>query len=152
MKITSYFANIKTANETIKKLKSAGFTNAYLDANDHYIGNKDIQTDLAGTDGAESLSDLVLNSGSNDVDKGTSPLSAANPMASGMGNFEEITDFNCSVTIEADENNMKEAEEIIKNMGGELENPNISRNKRISKADVNLEEAARSLDTDISKP
>ncbi len=146
MKITSYFANIKTANETVDKLKAAGFKNAYVDANDHYVENKDIQTDLAGTNGAESLSDLVLNSGSNDVDKGNSPLSAANPMVSGIGNFEEITDFNCSVTVEIHKNNISEAEEIIKNMGGELDNPNISRNEKISKANVDLENSAKWLD------
>lgn len=91
MKITAYFANLKTANET--------------------------------TDGSESLSDLVLNSGSNDVDKRTSPLAAANPMVSGIGDFEEITDFNCSVTVKIDNDDINKAEEIIKDMGGELENP-----------------------------
>ncbi|MCF6460769.1 hypothetical protein [Clostridium sp. Cult3] len=139
MRIKSYFGDLKTANEVVNKLQGAGFNNSYIDANDHYIGNRDVKTDLAGTAGGESLSDLVLNSGADNVDKGSSPLAAANPMVSGMSDFEEITDINCCVITDVDENNIHEAEEIIKSMGGTLEDPNVSRYKAIAREDVLVE-------------
>lgn len=141
MKIRSFFSNLKSANEVVEELKSSGFNNAYVDANDHYIGNKDVRTNLPGTSDGESLADLVLNSGSDDVDKGTSPLAAASPMVSGMGKMEEITDINYCVFVETNGNDSRKAEEIIKNMGGTLEDPNVSRNKAMAGADIVIEKA-----------
>ncbi|WP_236911647.1 hypothetical protein [Clostridium sp. Cult1] len=146
MKIKGFFGDLKTANETVNKLKESGFENIYVDANDHYIGNRDVKTDLPGTAGGESLADLVLNSGADNVDKGNSPLAAASPMVSGMAGFEEITDFNYCVFVEAKDNNSNRAEDIIKDMGGTLEDPNVSRNKAISGADIIIEKAIDQID------
>ena len=37
MKVRGFFGDLKAANETVDKLNGAGFENAYVDANDHYI-------------------------------------------------------------------------------------------------------------------
>ncbi|WP_236913594.1 hypothetical protein [Clostridium sp. Cult2] len=145
MKIRGYFGDLKTANETVNRLKESGFQKAYVDANDHYIGNRDVKTNLAGTAGGESLSDLVLNSGSDNVDRGSSPLAAASPMVSGMAGFEEIADINYCVFVETEGNDSMGAEDIIKNMGGTLEDPNVSRNKAIAGADMVIEKAINQI-------
>ncbi len=104
MRITGYFGSLKDANEVVEKLKSKGFKNSFVDANDHYIGNRDVNIDLPGTSGGgESLADLVLNSGGADnLDKGNAPLAAASPMVSGMSSTEEITDINYCVVVDMD--------------------------------------------------
>lgn len=139
MKIKGYFSNLKDANEVVEKLKSQGFKNSFVDANDHYIGNRDVKTDLAGTSGGESLADLVLNSGANNVDRGNSPLSAASPMVSGMGSTEEITDINCCVVVDMNGGDTNLAESIIVDMGGILEDPNVSRYKTIARNNIDIE-------------
>lgn len=139
MKIKGYFGNLKDANEVVEKLKSQGFKNSFVDANDHYIGNRDVKTDLAGTSGGESLADLVLNSGANNVDRGNSPLSAASPMVSGMGSTEEITNINCCVVVDMNGGDTNLAESIIVDMGGILEDPNVSRYKTIARNNIDIE-------------
>ncbi len=139
MKIKGYFGNLKDANEVVEKLKVQGFKNSFVDANDHYIGNRDVNIDLAGTSGGESLADLVLNSGANSIDKGNSPLAAASPMVSGMGSTEEITDINYCVVVDMDGGDSNLAKNIIMDMGGTLEDPNVSRYKTIARNDINVE-------------
>lgn len=139
MKIKGYFGDIKTANDTVEKLKNSGFSNSYVDANDHYIGNRNVKTNLPGASNGESLADLVINSGSGDMDKETSPLAAASPMVSGMSDFEEITDINYCVFAETNGSDSSKAEEIIKSMGGTLDDPNVSRYKSISRGDISIE-------------
>ncbi|MBZ2175467.1 hypothetical protein K8M07_09445 [Schnuerera sp. xch1] len=124
MKIKSYFPDLKSATETVRKLQSEGIGNAYVDANDYHNRNRNVKTNPPGTSYGESLSDLVLNSGSNIIDPNAAPLTAANPMVSGMAGFEEITDINCCVIVETDDNNSNKAKDIIENMGGIFENPN----------------------------
>jgi len=46
-------------------------------------------------------------------------------MASGMGGFEEIADVNYKVVVSANEKDKEKVNSIIKNLGGELENPNF---------------------------
>lgn len=139
MKVKAYFGSLKKANEVVEKLKSAGFSNSYVDANDHYIGNRDVKTNLPGTSSGESLADLVLNSGANNVDKGDSPLSAASPMVSGMGSTEEIADISCCVIVDMDGGDANLAKNIIVDMGGRLDNPNVSRYKAIARNDIDVE-------------
>lgn len=141
MKVRGFFGDLKAANETVDKLNGAGFENAYVDANDHYIGNRDVKIDLPGAAGGESLADLVLNSGGDNVDRDSSPLAAASPMVSGMAGFEEIADINYCVFVETGDNDSSKAEDIIKEMGGTLEDPNFSRNKAIARADIVIEKA-----------
>ncbi len=126
MKIEGYFSNMKTANDTIKKLKESGYNNAYFDLNDHYIENRNVQTNFPGSEDGTSLSDLVLESGATShTDRSKSPLAAANPAVSGMGNMEEVTDINCKVVVSIDGHNVDKIKAIIRDMGGDLENPNI---------------------------
>ena len=139
MRITGYFGSLKNANEVVEKLKSKGFKNSFVDANDHYIGNRDVNIDLPGTSGVESLADLVLNSGADNLDKGNSPLAAASPMVSGMSSTEEITDINYCVVVDMDGGDTNFAKSIIIDMGGSLENPNVSRYETIARNDINVE-------------
>ena len=148
MKIRGSFGDLKTANETVNKLKNSGFVNVYVDANDHYIDNRDVKTDMPGAAGGESLADLVLNSGANNLDRENSPLAAANPMVSGMGGFEEITDINYCVFVETNNNDSSKAKDIINSMGGTMENPNVSRNKAIAKADIVIEKTIDMIDNE----
>lgn len=126
MKITGYFDSLKKADNTVKKLKNLGFSNAYVDSNDHYIEARNMRTNLAGTETAPSLSGLVLNSGDPFVEEDKAPLAAANPMVSGMAGFEEIADYSFIAVVETDEKNKDQVAKIIKSMGGELYNPNIN--------------------------
>ncbi|KMT21916.1 hypothetical protein [Clostridium cylindrosporum] len=121
MKIKCFFEGFKNANQAVRELKSTGFSNAYVDINDHYVtGN--VTTNMAGTQSAPNLSGLVLGSERNDD---PNPLLAASPMASGMGGFEEIADVNCCVIVETSEADAEKAIQVLKSLGGELDNPNF---------------------------
>lgn len=139
MKIEGFFSNVKTANETINQLKNQGFNNATLDINDHYIYNRNIQTNLPGTSSGTSLSDLVLNSGADTLDISVAPLTAANPSVSGFGKIDEIADVNCKIVVEIEEKDEKKVKKVIKDMGGDLNNPNVNPIKMIAGADIVLE-------------
>lgn len=125
MKIKGYFGDLKSANETVEKLKTAGFENAYVDANDHYVENRNVKTNLPGTIAGQSLTDLVMHSGNDTTDRNNAPLTAASPMVSGMAGFEEVADINYALFVEIEDNNSAEAENIIKSMGGTLDDPNV---------------------------
>lgn len=141
MTLKAYFGEISAANEAVKELKNAGFSGAFVDINDHYIGNKNTKTNSPGTSKSPNLSQLILNSGSDNLGEGNSPLAAASPMVSGMGSFEEVSDINYVVSVNVNNENSQEARDLLKNMGGYLGNPNVSRNKSISNAEVDLEKA-----------
>lgn len=125
MKIEGYFSGIKRANEVAKELRRSGFGTAYVDLNDHYMQDRNVQTNLPGSVTAPSLANLVLKSGAYGIEGSKSPLAAASPMVSGMGGFEEIADVNCKVVVEVNSDTEKTAKSIIENMGGELQNPNV---------------------------
>ena len=125
MKIVGYFSNHKRAKETVDKLKSEGFNNAYVDINDHFVDYMDVRTNLAGTSMGPSLAGLILESDEHAIGRKQAPLVAADPMVRGMGNFDEITDINRQVIVETDSRNVRKVKQIISSMGGELENPNI---------------------------
>jgi hypothetical protein len=126
MKIEAYFTGIKNANEAVNQLKNAGFNNSVADINDHYVEyNTGSMTALPGTEHAPNLSSLVLNSGPYIEDPSKKTLNAANPMVSGMGGFEEITDSNYRVIVNLDEADADKAKQIINSMGGDLKTPNL---------------------------
>ncbi|MDP4183105.1 MAG: hypothetical protein Q8942_18705 [Bacillota bacterium] len=124
MKIEGFFAELKKANETVEKLKASGFKNAFIDMNEHYNDERNVQANLPGTETSVSLSGLVLESGTHGIDRDKAPLTAASPMVSGFGKFEEVADVNCKVIVEAGDNADK-AKQIIQEMGGSLESPNF---------------------------
>ena len=123
MRIEGYFSKIKTANETAARLKGEGFKSVFVDINEH-ITNAYSQRGPVGSEGISSLSEAVFGEGGSRGEDVNSPLAAASPMASGMGGFQEIGDINCKVVIEANQASLEEAQRIIKNMGGTLEDPN----------------------------
>lgn len=133
MKIEGFFSNIKTANDAVDKLKSNGFNNAVVDINDHYIDDRNVQTNLPGTETSPSLSGLILKSDTAVVDRSKAPLTAADPMVSGMGTFDEIADVNSKVIVEADEKDADRVRQVIKSMGGDIESPNIEMTMKLHK-------------------
>lgn len=140
MKLEGFFGNIKNANDTIKQLKQSGFENPYLDLNDFYDENKNTRRNIPGTANGSSLSNLVLGSGANIVtDRSKAPLAAANPMVSGMGRMNEITDINCKVVVEVDDNNVENAKKIIEDMDGTVDNPNVDKPKITGDTDTVFE-------------
>lgn len=128
MRIEAYFKSIKRANDTIAKLNTSGFNTAYSDIKDNISTNFNAATNLAGTESSGSNSGLVLKSQGHvsTDDPSKSPLEAANPMVSGMGVFEEMTDFNCRVVVEVSSSNIEKAKDILRNMGGKLDNPDVN--------------------------
>ncbi|NLW22938.1 MAG: hypothetical protein GXY88_06775 [Tissierellia bacterium] len=121
MKIRGFFGDLKSANETVDKLKKAGFKNAYVDSNDHHIVDRDVKTDAPGSSGGESLADLVLKSGANTLGRNLSPLASANPMVSGMAGFDEVVDISYCLFVETEDKDSQKAKNIIKSMGGRLD-------------------------------
>ncbi|MDP4094141.1 MAG: hypothetical protein Q8920_12350 [Bacillota bacterium] len=137
MKVEAYFSNIKTAKEALEKLKSSGFE-AFLDINDHYNEDRNVRTNLAGTETSVSLSGLVLESDSDGEGHDRGPLNAASPMASGMGNFEEVADVKCKIVAQANESNVKEIKQILKDLGGDFDSPNVIKPKLTNKEEIEI--------------
>lgn len=74
---------------------------------------------------------------------------AASPMVSGYGNFEEITDVNYSVIVDCKEEDVDRAKSIISQMGGQLDNPNVSRYKTAMDNDINIDRAIDQLENNM---
>ena len=129
MKIEGIFSNYKHANNTVDELKKNGFKNTFVDLNEHIIDDRNVRTNLPGTATGPSLSGLVLESGEYAVDRSKAPLTAASPMVSGMGSFDEIAYYNCKVVVEVDHDKEETVENIIKKMGGEINDPNVQKPK-----------------------
>lgn len=129
MKIEGYFGKIKTANETVEKLKGLGFKEAFVDINDHYNEDRNVHTNVPGTATSVSLSGLVLESGAHGIERDRAPLNASSPMVSGYGRFEEVADVNCKVIVETKEGDEDKVKQIIRDMGGDLESPNFRKAK-----------------------
>ncbi|ATW24317.1 hypothetical protein [Candidatus Formimonas warabiya] len=137
-KVTAYFNTFKAAQDTMDDLKNAGFSGAYLDLNDQ-ITDMDTQINQPGTASSNnSLASLVLKSGSPAVSFNRAPLMAANPMVSGMGDFEEIFSVRCRLIVETDRENTAQVKEIIKNREGSFEDPHVGLPKGLE--NVGLEE------------
>lgn len=125
MKIESFFSGIKAANEAVEALKRVGI-NAAVDINDHYTGNNNSGTNMPGTAiSTNSLASYVLSSDEPITDPSLGPLAAASPMVSGMGGFEEIADVNYKVIVNSVDRDSEKAKQIIKKMGGDLNDPNF---------------------------
>jgi hypothetical protein len=121
MRIEGYFDSVKTANMAVERLKRSGFTGVSVDLNDANNRSRNIQTDLSGTGQASSLSGLVLGeTTANRMSVNSSPLSAASPMVSGMGTFNEIAGVRCKVIADAEEGESGGIQQIIREMGGDL--------------------------------
>lgn len=150
MELKGFFKNTKIANEALQKLHESGFKKALLDYNDHYNDDRNVRTNLPGTETSVSLSGLVLHSDDRShIENGKEPLVAASPMVSGYGDFEEVADVNCVVIVEVDGNNEAKARQIIESNGGTFDNPNVDKPK-IENANEymiykNLKEATKDL-------
>jgi hypothetical protein len=142
VQIQCYFSGIKRANTAVDRLKQEGFTKAYSDINAHDIIS-DVGNPVGGPLNSPNMSSLVLNTSDSLDSPEQGPLAAASPMASGMGGFEEIADVNYRVVVETDDDNVEKVENIIKNLGGELNNPNFKVPKGLD--NVSFEEVVDKL-------
>lgn len=150
MKIESYFSGIKAASEAVEALKKVGINNAVADLNDHYTGNTNSGTNLPGTaSSSNSLASYVLSSDESLSDPMLGPLAAASPMVSGMGGFEEIADVNYKVIVNTEDNNAENAKQIIKKMGGDLNDPNFKMPKGLE--NVSLDDLISNMINDMNK-
>ncbi|MCX7710691.1 MAG: hypothetical protein N2484_12695 [Clostridia bacterium] len=149
MKIEAFFSEMKTANEAVKKLKEAGFENAYVDMNDHYIDDRNVETNLAGTEMSTSLTGLVLQSDSHGIGKGKSPLNGASPMVSGFGRFEEVADIACKVIVDVKESDSSKVKSLMQELGGSLESPNVAKPKLAYDKEYTLYKSIEEIDKEI---
>ncbi len=150
MKIESYFSGIKAANEAVEALKKVGINNAVADLNDHYTGNTNSGTNIPGTaSSSNSLSSYVLSSDESFNDPMLGPLAAASPMVSGMGGFEEIADVNYKVIVNTEDNNAEKARQLIKKMGGDLNDPNFKMPKGLE--NMSLDDLISDMINDMGK-
>lgn len=150
MKIESYFSGIKAANEAVEALKKVGINNAVADLNDHYTGNSNTGTNTPGTaSSSNSLASYVLSSDDPLGNPMLGPLAAASPMVSGMGGFEEIADVNYKVIVNTEDNNEEKAKQIIKKMGGDLNDPNFKMPKGLEY--ISLDDLISNMINDMNK-
>ncbi|ABR47248.1 conserved hypothetical protein [Alkaliphilus metalliredigens QYMF] len=124
MIIEGFFENIKNANQVVSVLNELQ-VRAYVDIKDDDKEDQNVMRNVAGTETGTSLSELTLNSGNGDLDASKAPIAAADPMASGMAGFEEITNQNYKVTVEVGEEKINLAMETIEKMGGTLDDRNV---------------------------
>jgi len=117
MKIVGYFNTIKKANEAIASMKDSGYEKAYLDLKDDIMEEVNVARNIAGTETATSLSELVLKSGSTNFERDKTPLTAADPMVSGMAGFEEIADLSYKVAVEVQPQDIEGVKNMLKNLG-----------------------------------
>jgi hypothetical protein len=121
MKIEAHFSNIKSAVETARKLKQSGIKEVTTDINEVNNNTRNLQTNTTGTEPAASLSGLVLGeTHRSGVSMDSSPLSAASPMVSGIGRYDEIASVKSKLKVEAAESDLNMIKQIITEMGGEL--------------------------------
>ena len=150
MKIESYFSGIKAANETVEVLKKVGIKDAVADLNDHYTGTNNPGLISPVTDSnTNSLASIVLRSDDPLSDPKLGPLAAASPMVSGMGGFEEISDVNYKVIVNTDSNNVEKAKQVIKKMGGDLNDPNFKMPKGLD--NISVDDLISNMINDMNK-
>lgn len=148
MKIESFFSGIKAANEAVEALKKVGI-NAVVDINDHYTGNNNSGINMPGTHSStNSLASYVLSSDTSLSDPSLGPLAAASPMVSGMGGFEEIADVNYKVIVDLKGKDDEKAKQIIKKIGGDLNDPNFKMPESLK--DVSLDDLIANMINDIN--
>lgn len=117
MKVVGYFNTIKKANEAIVAMKQAGFNDTYLDLKNEEMEDLNVTRNIAGTESATSLSELVLKSGSADFERDKTPLTAADPMVSGMAGFDEIADFSYKVAVESNGEDKERVKNMLNSLG-----------------------------------
>lgn len=117
MKVVGYFNTIKKANEAIAVIKKEGFENTYLDIKSDENKDTNAARNIAGTETATSLSELVLKSGSGDFERDKTPIMAADPMVSGMAGFDEIADFSYMVAVETSSEDKTKVKNLLNSLG-----------------------------------
>lgn len=113
MQLEGYFMSMERANLVLTKLKDHGFNNSHIEIDNN---NGNIQRNLADTDSAYGLSNMLVDSS----EIGKSPITAVSPLVNVHGGFTEFSDDNYKVVVEATSGNMQKAKDIIKNMGGKF--------------------------------
>lgn len=115
MRIIGNFIKVETANKALSKLKASGFTDTYIEIDDN---NRNIKRNLANKNIGYGLSKLVIDP--NDMQQ--HPLTSVSPLINVTAGFSEFNDRNYKLIVEADPSIIMRAKELIKSLGGKLEN------------------------------
>lgn len=117
MKVVGNFIKVETANKALSKLITSGFTDAYIEIDDN---NNNIKRNLANKN-SYGLSNLIIDP--NDVQR--HPLTSVSPLINVTAGFTEFNDNNYKLIVEADTSIIMRAKELIKSLGGKIENEPI---------------------------
>ena len=121
MKIEAFFSGIKAADEAVSKLKQSGFNKAFVDINNPYFNEE-----LAN---ATSISSLATESITNDVYRRNQLRDTSNPEFSNIDKVGEKHTMHYKVIVETNKENKDKLKQIIKDMGGNFNTPNVNHNK-----------------------
>jgi|GEM_PF-2951828 len=115
MKVIGNFIKIETANKVLTKLKAAGFTDAYIEFDDN---NNYIKRNLANKNNGYGLSKLIIDP--NEMKQ--HPITSVSPFINVTAGFSEFNDNNYKLIVNADASMIMRAKELIKSLGGTIEN------------------------------
>jgi hypothetical protein len=118
MRIEARFTKYQDAFDTLVRLKTNGFKESFIPA-DPYFLSQNGRIDVPGSGNAGTLSSLVGNSG-DDSDFFPSPFRAVGPAISGLGGFEEITEDNYTLIVDAGDDGRDTVCDLIQSAGGKL--------------------------------
>lgn len=126
MNIIGNFEKYQDAFNALAKIRTQGFKDSHIPA-DHFSLGQNGEINVPGTRNSVSLSNLVLNSG-DDTAAPPSPLAAADPMVSGMGGFDEITENGYKVIVSASDEDKDTIYNLITSSGGTVIEDSLMQN------------------------
>lgn len=114
MKVIGSYKSMERANEALSKLKTAGYTDSYIEIDNN---NMNIKRNLINSNSGYGLSKLVIDP--NDMQQ--HPLTSISPLINVTGGFTEFNDKNYKLHVESDKNSITRAKNLIKSLGGKIE-------------------------------
>ncbi|WP_347491188.1 hypothetical protein [Desulfoscipio sp. XC116] len=122
--LLAYFPSSGAAESAAEKLKKNGYDTVQVDRVSRYGTTNDATINNALTGGAETITGLTLYSAGTDssIDNDNRVLLGADPSVSGYGNHNYGVAGGSAfmVTVVTTDNYVKQAEEILKNNGGQI--------------------------------
>lgn len=119
-RICADFGNMIDARKTVEKLRNMGFKDACLDVVDRFTDEFAGEINIAGSENGVSLSALVMKSAGHLFNVSKAPMLAADPMASGLGVYEEIGDFNTRLRVSVDDTKIDDVKKLLIESGARV--------------------------------
>lgn len=116
MRVKAYFYSLSNANKVKEELNKMGIK-SFIDIIDKYADTYNDKRNIAGTVTGPSLASLVLKSGY-PFDIRKSPLMMSDPMISGIGDYEEVADFNIQLNIDVTDDKIDSVSKIVNSYNG----------------------------------